>query len=272
MTIKLIFGSEKIRLILVYGPQEYSSESDKETFWHNIHVEVERAKLAGENLLLIGNFNAKLGRTFVPGDIHDISTNGNQLLNLWESQKLCLLNIEKFAKGTFTWVNNNNVNEKSVIDYTFSNYDFLPNIVSFEIDEGRKFTPWRQKKKGKTFSDHNAMVIQFKVSRKSHNNVEKRNDHVVWNFNNPTGWKNFHANTEENHSLNKIWLEDVSVQHAYRTWENIKVNRLLHKCFKKKRMVTVLRNRYNRMIRLLLKEEKVLKKSLRTIESNKKRK
>ena len=106
LTVKLIFGSEKIRLILVYGPQEYSSESDKETFWHNIHVEVERAKLEGENLLLIGNLNAKLGRTFIPGDIHDISMNGNQLLNLWESQKLCLLNIEKFAKGTFTWVNN----------------------------------------------------------------------------------------------------------------------------------------------------------------------
>ena len=52
LTVKLIFGSAKIRLILVYGPQEYSSESDKETFWNNIHVEVERVKLAGENLLL----------------------------------------------------------------------------------------------------------------------------------------------------------------------------------------------------------------------------
>ena len=82
------------------------------------------------------------------------------------------------------------------------------------------------------------MVIQFKGSRKSHNNVEKRNGKVECNFNSPIGWKNFHANTEENHSLNKIWLEDVSVQHAYRTWEN-KVNKLLHKCFKKKRMVTV---------------------------------
>ena len=46
--------------------------------------------------------------------------------------RLCLLNIEKFAKGTFTWVNNNSVNEISVIDYMFSNYDFLPNVVSFE--------------------------------------------------------------------------------------------------------------------------------------------
>ena len=100
MTVKLSFGSEKFRLILVYGPQEYSSESDKETFWHNIHVEVERGKLAGENLLLIGNFNAKLGRAFIPGDIYDISMNGNQLLDLWGSQRLCLLDIEEFADGT----------------------------------------------------------------------------------------------------------------------------------------------------------------------------
>ena len=35
--------------------------------------------------------------------------NGNDLLNLWESQKLFLLNIEKFAEGTFTWVDKNNV-------------------------------------------------------------------------------------------------------------------------------------------------------------------
>ena len=151
MTVKLIFGSEKIRLILVYGPQEYSSESDKETFWHNIYVEVERAKHAGENLLLIGDFNAKLGRTFIPGDIHNISMNGNQLLNLRESQKFDLLNIEKFAKGTFPWVNNNNVNEKSVIDYTFSNYDFLPNIVSCEIDEGKNLPPGDRKRRGRHF-------------------------------------------------------------------------------------------------------------------------
>ena len=116
------------------------------------------------------------------------------------------------------------------------------------------------------------MVIQSKVSRKSHNNVEKEKDgRFVWNFNNLVGRTNFHANTEENHSLNKIWLEDVNVQHAYRTWEN-KVNRLLHKCFKKKRMVTVLGNRYNKKIRSLLKEEEVLRKSLRTTESNKKMK
>ena len=36
----------------------------------------------------------------------------------------------------------------------------------------------------------------------------------MWNFNTPVGWKNFYANTKENQSLNKIWLEDLDVQHA----------------------------------------------------------
>ena len=70
------------------------------------------------------------------------------MLNLWESQGLCLLNMEMFPKGTFTWVNNNNVNEKSVIDYTFSNYDFLPNDVSTETDEGKLY-PLEIEKEGK---------------------------------------------------------------------------------------------------------------------------
>ena len=64
---------------------------------------------------------------------------------------LCLLDKEKLAKGTFTCGNNNNVNKRSVIDYMFSNYDFLPNVVSFEIEEGKNLTNWRQNKKGKHF-------------------------------------------------------------------------------------------------------------------------
>ena len=62
----------------------------------------------------------------------------------------------------------------------FSDYDFLPDVVvSFEIDEGKNFAQWRQTRKGKTFSDHNTMVIQFKVSRNLHNNVEKKDGRVV---------------------------------------------------------------------------------------------
>ena len=54
-------------------------ESTRETFWHNIGIQVERAKLSKKTVLLTGDFNAKLGSLFVPGEVHDTSTNGKYL-------------------------------------------------------------------------------------------------------------------------------------------------------------------------------------------------
>ena len=61
--MKLEVFCKCIRLILVYGPQEKVPESTiaRETSWHNIGIQVERAKLSGETVLLTGNFDAKLG-------------------------------------------------------------------------------------------------------------------------------------------------------------------------------------------------------------------
>ena len=61
LTVKLEVCGKFIRLILVYGPQEQVPESTRETFWHNIGIQVERAKLSGETVLLTSDFNAKLG-------------------------------------------------------------------------------------------------------------------------------------------------------------------------------------------------------------------
>ena len=112
-----------------------------ETFWHNIGIQVERAKLSGETVLLTGDFNAKLGSLFVPGDVHDTSTNGKYSLDLWKTQDLCLLNTQNFTHGVFTRVNNKNSSERSVIDYMFCTYDLLSDISSFHIDEMKEFTP-----------------------------------------------------------------------------------------------------------------------------------
>ena len=52
LTVKLEAFSKCIRLILVYGPQEKVPESTIEMFWHNISLQVERAKFSGETVLL----------------------------------------------------------------------------------------------------------------------------------------------------------------------------------------------------------------------------
>ena len=98
------------------------------------------------------------------GDIHDISMSENQSLNLWESQRLCLLNTEKFAKGTFTWANNNNVNEISVIDYVFSSYDFLPNVVSSEIGEGKTLPIGDRKRRERHFLTIMQLLFNSKLA------------------------------------------------------------------------------------------------------------
>ena len=117
LTVKLEVFGKYFQLILVYGPQGKVPESTRETFWHNIGIQVERAKLSGETVLLTGDFNAKLGSLFVPGDVHDTSTNGKYLLDLWKTQDLCLLNTQNFTHSVFTLVNNKNRSERSVIDY-----------------------------------------------------------------------------------------------------------------------------------------------------------
>ena len=42
LAVKLEVCGKCIRLILVYGPQEKVRESTRETFWHNISIQVEK--------------------------------------------------------------------------------------------------------------------------------------------------------------------------------------------------------------------------------------
>ena len=71
-SVKLIIGSKQIRLILAYGPQEYSSKQEIDDFYENINIQLNRALIAGESVVLAGDFNAKLGKDIIPQDIHDM--------------------------------------------------------------------------------------------------------------------------------------------------------------------------------------------------------
>ena len=158
---------------------------------------MERTKLSGETVLLTGDFNAKLGSLFVAGAVHNTSTNGKYLLDLRKSQDLCLLNTQNFTHGVFTRVNNKNKSERSVIDYMFCTYDLLSNISSFHIDEMKEFTPWRQLKTRKTFTDHNAMVMKL-IIPKSFKRQEVPGRQIVWDFTIPL------AGTNTTNSLEQI--------------------------------------------------------------------
>ena len=83
--IKAALEAKQIRIILAYGLQEGSSIQDIDDFFTQISIQVNRAILSGNSVMLVGDFNTKLGKGFTKGDVHDISANGvlSNLLIWW---------------------------------------------------------------------------------------------------------------------------------------------------------------------------------------------
>ena len=91
-----------VRLILVYGPQENDSE-DKDSFYHDISVQVEMAYLnGGDSIIMVGDLNAKLGYDVIPNDMHPMSNNGEQLFELCNKYNLKVMNASEHCEGVFT--------------------------------------------------------------------------------------------------------------------------------------------------------------------------
>ena len=109
------------------------------------------------------------------------------------------------------------------------------------------------------------MVMKL-VIPKSLKRQEVPERQIVWGFGDPSGWDKYHKFTRTNPSLNKIWVDCENVEYTYARWE-AKINRLLQRCFRHKRVASEPDGRFNRDIRLLLKQEKEIKHQLKTSKS-----
>ena len=89
MLVQIACTNQVIRLILAYGPQENASKDEKDKFYDDLNIEVERAKLCGEQVLIVGDLNAKLGHPFIKNDVYNISTNGQLLKGVIDEHGLC---------------------------------------------------------------------------------------------------------------------------------------------------------------------------------------
>ena len=154
-----------VRLILVYGPQENDSE-DKDSFYHDISVQVEMAYLNGDSIIMVGDLNARLGYDVIPNDLHPMSNNGEQLFELCNKYNLKVMNASEHCEGVFTRMHKcKQTIERSALGYVFISSDLEEYFTSMQIDEEKHFTPWRSLKHGKRYSDHCA--IEFWMTMKA---------------------------------------------------------------------------------------------------------
>ena len=254
ITVRLCFGTHKVDF--AYGPQEGDAKDEIEDFYENLQIQIDRSVLKGDSVLIVGDLNAKLGKTFINRDIHDMSANGKLLYDIINKYNLCVVNALRLCKGVFTRVNNKNSAEKSVLDYVIVSSNLSGNIQSMTIDEGKLFTPWRNLQRRKRFTDHNAIIFELQCERSKGN--DKSNREVVWNFNDDKGWEKFRDLTGNDSSLLEIWKSGSNVQICYQNWQS-RLNRILGMCFKKKR-ISERKQLYNSEIRSLISKRKKLKR------------
>ena len=148
--------------------------------------------------------------------------------------------------------------EKSVLDYVFISSDLEEYFTSMQVDEEKHFTPWRSLKHGKRYSNHYA--IKFCMTMKAFEQKQPSEKIKFRNFNDPKGWEKFSRLTEPSTILSDMWQVGHHTEISYQKWRN-NLNRILHLCFKKKR-IRCTKGIYNKKIRQLIKERKQLKRHL----------
>ena len=130
----------------------------------------------------------------------------------------------------------------------------------------RQITPWRNLKSGKRFSDHCA--IKFQLHSKVFVKEKQSKSSQVWKFNDPEGWVKFNKLTNYKNMPESMWRASEHTQPSYLSWK-CNLNSILHRCFKKKRIVNG-KCIYNKQIRELIGQRKILKAQLlRSVTSTK---
>ena len=134
-------SNDHIRIILAYSPQENDIQEVID-FYQNLSVQIERVHLNGDNVILVGDFNAKLGSEIIAGDPHPMSSSGKLLYEFYTKYNLHLLNSSDVCTGVLTRIQHcNGKIEKSTIDYLFVSAGLVSGVISVQIDEEKVITP-----------------------------------------------------------------------------------------------------------------------------------
>ena len=78
---------------MVDGLQEGDHIDQINNFYEKLSLQIERASVAGHPILMVSDFNGKLGKGIIKGDIHDMSSNGQKLHNLIIKYNLNVVNF-----------------------------------------------------------------------------------------------------------------------------------------------------------------------------------
>ena len=137
--IRLDNNVVKARIGVVYMPQESETTvKELKEIYDMIEEEVAVAAKHGERLILMGDFNCKVGN-IIQGNDDIVSKGGKILLKMVNKYNLCILNGEKCCKGKWTRIEGE---EKSILDYIIINQEDKELYTDMYVDEDKQITPY----------------------------------------------------------------------------------------------------------------------------------
>ena len=177
--IKLDNSVTKARIGVVYMPQENSvTLGEIKEIYKKIETEIETAAESKEKIVLMGDFNCKVG-SCIPGNSDEITKGGRVMKKLMEKHSLVMLNSEKVCEGVWTRIEGE---EKSVIDYVIVNEEDKELYKEMKIDELKDLTPYSvdivERKMRHVYTDHCMIkiVANLYVETRKKNETRRRLD------------------------------------------------------------------------------------------------
>ena len=162
----------KLRIGVIYAPQEnVTYAKDLKTIYKEIEQQADEARRNDEMLLIVGDFNCKIGDV-VTGNDGKVSKGGRLLINTTLKKSLTIVNTVEKCKGLWTRVQpgKKKNTQKSVIDYVLVNEKLRTRVKEMMIDEERALAPYHNEKDQithvvkKVYSDHNPIVLHTDIA------------------------------------------------------------------------------------------------------------
>ena len=147
-----------IRIGTVYAPQECRTKIQViKKMYKNITNHILDARKLGENIIIVGDFNTKIGK-YINGNRTEVSKFGQIFLDLLKNEEMEILNINKNCKGKWTRLEGET---KTIIDYVIVEKTQVKYLNEMIIDENKDVTPCHIVDNRTIYSDHCAIIINM---------------------------------------------------------------------------------------------------------------
>ena len=248
-------GKVKVKIAVVYMPQENDIKKEElQKIYKEMEKDVIEAQSKGESILVMGDFNCKIGDK-IEGNNDEVTKGGIMLLEMCKNTGMGIVNSLKNCEGTWTRVQGK---EKSIIDYVLVWEDDIPYINHMKIDVNHEHTPYSTDGNVHTYSDHYMIEISCNWQMKC--KVEASSNQYMGK----EEYERFEKELECD-EVSKM-IKENDFENSYQAWSN-KVLEIAKKNSRKRKVKSPWKSN-----RLLSRAKKNIQEELKRMKSPKQRK